>query len=147
MVIATARRRTGGVGGGRVDWSRDGPPDAQKNGRTKRQLEYWVLPPEQDAEGVACREEVLETYDKADDPQQPVRCRDEPPVQVLQETPGPIAAPKPQGQRVEYEYERNGPASLFMFAEPWSGFRQAPARARRTKGAWASAVAQLLETR
>ena len=31
---------------------------------TKRKIEYWVIPPEQDAEFVACREEVLETYAK-----------------------------------------------------------------------------------
>ena len=29
---------------------------------TKRKIEYWVIPPEQDAEFVACMEEVLETY-------------------------------------------------------------------------------------
>ena len=28
---------------------------------TKRKIEYWVIPPEQDAEFVACMEEVLET--------------------------------------------------------------------------------------
>jgi hypothetical protein len=30
---------------------------------TKRKIEYWVIPPEQDAEFVACMEEVLETSD------------------------------------------------------------------------------------
>jgi hypothetical protein len=34
-----------------------------KNGMTKRRIEYWVIPPEQDAEFVACMEEVLETYE------------------------------------------------------------------------------------
>jgi hypothetical protein len=51
------------------------------------------------------------------------------------------------GKRVDYEYERNGTASIFMFAEPLSGFRQATARARRTKGDWALEVAQLLDRR
>ena len=27
---------------------------------TRRKIEYWVIPPEQDAEFVACMEEVLE---------------------------------------------------------------------------------------
>jgi hypothetical protein len=34
----------------------------EKNGMSKRKIEYWVIPPEQDAEFVACMEEVLETY-------------------------------------------------------------------------------------
>jgi len=42
---------------------------------------------------------------------------------------------------------RNGTASIFMFAEPLSGFRQATARERRTKKDWAIEVAQLLDTR
>ena len=43
---------------------------------TKRKIEYWVIPPAQDAEFVACMEEVLETYAKAYDPQHPVLCMD-----------------------------------------------------------------------
>ena len=114
---------------------------------TKRKIEYWVIPPEQDAEFVACMEEVLETYAAAYDPKHPVLCMDEQPVQLLKETRVPIAATKQHGKRVDYEYERNGTASIFMFAEPLSGFRQATARHRRTKGDWASEVAQMLDTR
>ena len=114
---------------------------------TKRKIEYWVIPPEQDAEFVAGMEEVLETYEKAYDPQRPVLCMDEQPVQLLKETRAPIAATKEHGQRVDYEYERNGTASIFLFAEPLSGFRQASARERRTKVDWAIEVAHLLDTR
>ena len=145
--VATARRRNGGLGSGRFDQSRDGPQDAKKNGMTKRKIEYWVIPPEQDAEFVACMEEVLETYAEAYDPQHPVLCMDEQPVQLLKETRVPIAATKEHGKRVDYEYERNGTASIFMFAEPLSGFRQATARERRTKADWAIEVAQMLDTR
>jgi hypothetical protein len=114
---------------------------------TKRKIEYWVIPPDQDAEFVACMEDVLETYEKAYDPQQPVLCMDEQPVQLLKETRVPIEATKEHGERVDYEYERNGTASIFLFAEPLSGFRQATARARRTKTDWAREVAHLLDTR
>jgi hypothetical protein len=72
---------------------------------------------------------------------------DEQPVQLLKETRVPIAATKKHGKRVDYEYERNGTASIFMFAEPLSGFRQATARKRRTKTDWAVEVAHLLDTR
>ena len=74
-------------------------------------------------------------------------CMDEQPVQLLKETRVPIPATKEHRKRVDYEYERKGTASIFMFAEPLSGFRQATARARRTKIDWAIEVAQLLDTR
>jgi hypothetical protein len=114
---------------------------------TKRMIEYWVIPPEANAEFVASMEEVLETYAKAYDPACPVLCMDEQPVQLLKETRVPIQATKSHGQRVDYEYERNGTASIFMFAEPLAGFRQATARAHRTKTEWAVEVAHLLDTR
>jgi hypothetical protein len=72
---------------------------------------------------------------------------DEQPVQLLKETRVPIAATTKHGRRVDYEYERNGTASIFMFAEPLSSFRQATARIRRTKTDGASEVAQMVDTR
>jgi hypothetical protein len=92
-------------------------------------------------------EDVLEPYAQAYDPKHPVLCMDEQPVQLLKETRVPIAATTKHGSRVDYEYEPNGTASIFMFAAPLSGFRQATARSRRTKTDWASEVAQMLDTR
>jgi len=114
---------------------------------TKRMIEYWVIPPEANAEFVAGMEDVLETYAKAYDPARPVVCMDEQPIQLLKETRVPIEATKEHGKRIDYEYERNGTASIFMFVEPLSGYRQATARAHRTKTDWALEVAQLLDTR
>ena len=105
------------------------------------------MPPEHAAACVACMEEVLETYAEAYDPKHPVRCMDEQPVQLLKETRVPIAATPQHGTRVDDEDARNGTASLFLFAEPLSGFRQATARTRRTKADWAIDVAPILETR
>jgi hypothetical protein len=92
-------------------------------------------------------EEVLATYEKAYDPSHPVLCMDEQPVQLLKETKQPIPATPEHAERVDYEYERAGTASIFMFAEPLSGFRQATARPQRTKVDWAVEVAGLLDTR
>lgn len=114
---------------------------------TRRKIEYWVIPPGQDGEFVACMEEVLETYAQAYDPQRPVLCMDEQPIQLLKETRVPIPPTKDHGERVDYEYERNGTASIFLFAEPLSGFRQATARERRTREDWALEVAGLLDGR
>ena len=114
---------------------------------TKRKIAYWVIPPASDAEFVAHMEEVLETYAQAYDPAHPVLCMDEQPIQLIGETRTPIEATPAHPQRVDYEYERLGTASIFMFAEPLSGFRQASARERRTKVEWAQEVAHLLDTR
>src|SRR5260370_10741804 len=72
---------------------------------------------------------------------------EEQPVQVVREAGVAIPPTKEHGERVDYEYERNGTASIFMFAEPLSGFRQATARPRRTKQDWAIEVAHVLDER
>jgi hypothetical protein len=114
---------------------------------TKRMLEYWVIPPAQDAEFVADMETVLATYAEPYDPHNPKICMDEQPVQLVLETKVPLPATKDHGERVDYEYERNGTAALFMFTEPLTGFRHVTARTRRTKEDWALEVAHLLDTR
>ena len=41
---------------------------------TKRKIEYWVIPPDANGEFVANIEDVLETYEEAYDPGNPVVC-------------------------------------------------------------------------
>ncbi len=114
---------------------------------TKRKIQYWVIPPEADAEFVANMEDVLETYAKPYDANHPVICMDEQPVQLVKETRKILPATNKHARRVDYEYERAGTASIFMFTEPLSGWREATARDRRTKCDWAEEVAALLDGR
>ena len=114
---------------------------------TRRKIQYWVIPPEADAEFAARLEEVLETYEKPYNSAIPVLCMDEQPVQLLKETRVPIPASKNHPRRVDYEYERAGTASIFMFAEPLSGWRQVGVRPQRTKVDWAVEMKELLQTR
>ena len=114
---------------------------------TKRKIEYWVIPPKADGEFVANMEQVLDTYAQPYDPKFPVLCMDEQPIQLLNETRVPIAATKEHPRRVDYEYERAGVASIFMFCEALAGWRQVTVRDRRTKIDWAQEVAELLRTR
>lgn len=114
---------------------------------SNRKIEYWVIPPESDAEFVAAMEQVLDVYEKPYDPKCPVLCMDEQPVQLLKEKRVPIAATKDHPRRVDYEYERAGTASLFMFTEPLAGWREVSVRERRTKIDWALEMARLLEGR
>lgn len=114
---------------------------------TQRAIAYWVIPPKQDAEFAACMEAVLEVYALPYNPEIPVICMDEQPVQLIRETRQPQPATPTQPQRVDYEYERAGTASIFMFTEPLSGWREATARPHRTKADWAEETARLLEGR
>jgi hypothetical protein len=103
-----------------------------------------VIPPESDGEFVANMEDVLEIYSKPYDPTLPVICMDEQPIQLLGETCTPIAATTSHPQRVDYEYERMGTASIFMFTEPLAGKREVTVRSRRTKTDWAVEMESLL---
>jgi hypothetical protein len=114
---------------------------------TNRKIEYWVIPPQADGEFVASMEEVLDTYAQPYDEAHPVLCMDEQPVQMHKEVRVPLAATKEHPRRVDYEYERAGTASIFMFCEPLASWRQVAVRERRTKTDWALEVAELLQTR
>ena len=114
---------------------------------TNRKIEYWVIPPQADAEFVAHMEVVLDTYEQPYDSRYPVLNMDEQPIQLLKETRVPIAATKDHPRRVDYEYERAGTASIFLFCEALAGWRQVSVRERRTKVDWALEVAELLRTR
>lgn len=114
---------------------------------TNRKIEYWVIPPTNDAEFVANMEEVFENYAKPCDPNCPVICMDEQPVQLHKETRTPIPATAKHGNRVDYEYERAGTAWIFMLTEPLAGWRELTVRQTRTKPDWAIEMARLLEGR
>ena len=73
---------------------------------TNRKIEYWVIPPQSDAEFVAGMEAGIETYEKPDNPGIPVLCMDERPVQSVRETRTEIEPTLHHCKRVDYEYER-----------------------------------------
>jgi transposase len=114
---------------------------------TQRKIQYWVIPPQASGEFVAAMENLLDTYAQPYDPRLPVLTMDEQPVQLLSETRRPIPASRSHPRRVDFEYERAGTASLFMFAEPLCGWRQVVVREHRTKVDWAFEMASLLKGR
>lgn len=114
---------------------------------TNRKIQYWVIPPDADGEFVACMEEVLDTYEEPYNPNRPVICMDEQPVQLHKEVRAPIPATAKRPRRVDYEYERCGTACIFMFTEPLQGWRQVTVREQRTKIDWAREMESLLNGR
>ena len=47
-------------------------------------------------------------------------------------------------ERVDYEYERNGTVSIFMFVAPFENWRRVSVREHRTKRDWVEEIEQLV---
>lgn len=77
-------------------------------------------------------EAVLEVYQRPYAPDCPVLCFDETTKQLVKETITPLPAMAGQPERIDYEYERNGTANLFMVCEPMSGWRNVEVTQQRT---------------
>ena len=72
-------------------------------------------------EYVAKMEDVLETYEKPSNPEEPVVCLDEKPVTLHADVrPASPAAPGREARR-DNEYERCGTANVFCAVEPKAG--------------------------
>ena len=64
-------------------------------------------------------EDVLEVYQRPYDPLLPVVCIDETSKQLIKETRVPATGRHPE--LLDYEYERNGTANIFMIFEALAG--------------------------
>jgi hypothetical protein len=90
-------------------------------------------------------EEVIEVYQRPYHPDYPVICVDEAMKQLVKETQPPILAQPGQAQRVDYEYERNGTANLFMLCEPMIGWRRVEVTQQRTALDYAHLLQRLVD--
>jgi hypothetical protein len=90
-------------------------------------------------------EEILDVYQKPYSPEVPVVCMDEKPYQLLGEILEPLPVRPGSVKKTDSEYVRNGTCSIFMFVEPFGGFRHVKALERRTKAEFAHQVKELLE--
>jgi uncharacterized small protein (DUF1192 family) len=91
-------------------------------------------------------EDVLEVYQRPHDPARPVVCLDETSKQLIAETRVPIAAKPGQVARIDYEYERNGTANLFMMFAPLEGWRRVKVTDRHTAIDYAQVLKELSDT-
>ena len=79
---------------------------------------------------VAKMEDVLDVYERPYNPSNPVVCVDETSRQLIKETRIPGTPEQPD--LVDYEYERNGVANVFMIFEPLKGKRETVVSETRT---------------
>ena len=91
-------------------------------------------------------EHVLAVYHRPRDPNRPLVCLDEAAKQLVSETRKPIPMSPGRISRHDYEYRRDGTASLFMAFAPLEGTRHIKLTARRGKSDYAHFLADLSDT-
>jgi transposase len=118
---------------------------------------YWCTPKEHDAEFILHMEDVLGIYKREYNPQIPVICMDEKPLQLLDEIRERVSAKalsvnpdtgikKPATvEKIDSEYVRCGHASIFMFTEPLRGWRHTVALMTRKKEDFAVLMREVSE--
>jgi len=89
-------------------------------------------------------EDMLDLYCLPYDVRYPVVCMDEKPYQLLDDVLAPIPMKPGSPKRVDYEYERKGTCSIFVFNEPLTGWAYANARKQRTAIDFAHEIKKLL---
>jgi len=90
-------------------------------------------------------EDVLDLYAEAPDPQRPVVCFDESPVQLIGEVRKPIPAKPMQPARYDCEYRRNGTVNLFVFLDAHYPRRRVKVTDRRTNQDFAECMRELVD--
>ena len=90
-------------------------------------------------------EDVLAVYERAYDPDRPVVVMDEKPLQPLGPARDALPARRGSARKEDHEYARRGTCSIFVWAEPLAGWRDAYALPTRTREDWARGVERLLD--
>jgi transposase len=106
--------------------------------------DMWCIP-RVDGEYVARMEDVLDLYAEAPDPNKPVVCFDESPVQLIGEVRQPIPAEPGQLERYDYEYRRKGTVNLFVFLDVNRPWRRVKVTERRAAEDYAQCMRELVD--
>ena len=78
-------------------------------------------------------EDVLTVYSRPYDEDYPVVCMDEKPIQLFANARKGFRSKNGRIEYEDYEYIRNGTASIFLFTESLNGWRFAQAEEHRTR--------------
>jgi DDE superfamily endonuclease len=90
-------------------------------------------------------EDILDLYVAPPDPDEPLIAMDEAAKQLLAHVypPRPLRPGQPATE--DYHYERRGVRALFVFFDPFRGWRRFGVREHRTRVDWAEEVRRLLD--
>ena len=90
-------------------------------------------------------EAVLDVYKRLRAPRKPLVCLDEAVKQLIRETRLPIPMKPGQPKHCDYEYERNGTATMFMMFAPLEGWRHVKVTDRHTAIDYAHVLRELAD--
>jgi hypothetical protein len=90
-------------------------------------------------------EDVLDLYAEPFQPERPVVCFDERPVQLLSDKREPLPLQPGRAKRYDYEYKREGTANLFVMCQPLAGWREVKATRKRKKVDFAQCMKALVD--
>jgi len=90
-------------------------------------------------------EDVLDLYAEPPDPQRPVVCVDESPIQLIGEVRPPIPPEPGQLERYDCEYQRNGTANLFVLLDANRPWRKVKVTERRAAEDFATCMRELTD--
>ena len=125
--------------------SREAIRRALKNELRPHKNDYWCIPTKDDAEFVACMEDVLDVYETPYNPERPDVCIDEKPYRLLGDVREPMPMCPGSNQKIDSEYVRNGTCSIFAFVEPLGGTHHVSVREHRTAFDWAEEIKYLVD--
>lgn len=86
----------------------------------------------------------MDLYAQPYNPERPLICMDEQPYQLLDHILAPLPMKPGNCEKIDYEYERKGTCSIFMFTEPLSNWRHVSVRKQRARIDWAQEIDELL---
>lgn len=119
---------------------------SKKNGYKPHLKKMWCIPPHQNAAFVAQMEDVLEVYSRPRNPNRPLICMDEQPIDLHHDSRQTIhLSAENYTEKVDHEYVRNGTCCGFMFTAPHECWRRVTIRTHRCKTDWAQEIKQLVD--
>ena len=125
--------------------SREAIRRALKNKLRPHKNDYWCIPSKDDAEFIACMEDVLDVYELPYNSERPVVCMDEKLYQLLDDAREPLPMRPGDNQKIDSEYVRNVTCSIFAFVEPLGGTHHVSFREHRTAIDWAEEIKYLVD--
>lgn len=105
--------------------------------------DYWCIPSKEDADFVACMEDIIDVYELPYNPARPVVCMDEKPYQLLEDVRASLPMRPGDDRKTDSEYKRNGTCSIFAFVEPLGGKHHVSVHEHRTAIDWAQEIKYL----